>query len=1181
MLTISHSNRIMAVAGIGLLTIAITGCPNSKPVAPKTGTPEYGKIISTFFKSVAALDAGDVKNSPVFLEDLTKLAPNEPAAWANLGLYQLRSSQLVPAAASLKKAMDLSPDNKDVILLQALLESRQGKGAECVAHLKAVVNQDPTNLRAQFALYSEIGRLGGPDAEKQAAPYLTQVLNRRPENIFAILEQAHVAAKSNDQALLASAMSALEKHSSTWNERAKTLLKEAKTATGVTLNTTLLRIGNMLLNEHEYLDGMQELKGDDKSVGAPLTAMLTIPSPPQTPAAADMTTKFTPAPLDVDPKIDWSFAAPVVLSPELEPLKAAKFKVPAQAESTGDLIYMSSTVMQVKQASGKMQTLPFPGKSASRVLPRNLMVADLNYDFRMDITVGGDAGLILYRQQTDGSFKDATSKAGIKPELTSAPIFGVWAFDVDLDGDLDIVVSPKTGPVYVLRNNSNGTFVDLRPFGNVESVISFAAADVDGDGDPDVALVDGKGQLHIFRNDRGGKYTELPKVENMTNVTAVAAADLDHDSGMDFIVLTSNNQLVQISDIGRGTPYRRVDLANFTLPKSEVKSPGTASILVADLDNNGCSDIVVTSNGSSICYLGKDSNGLFLLPGNIPGRIDYIDEFSSDARQSLYGFGDGKPAKFLNSGSAKYNWTVMRPRADYNAPPADGKPAGDQRINAFGVGAEMEVRAGLLYQKVLVRGSSVHFGLGSQPEIDLTRIVWPNGSVQAEFDQKKNGAVIVDQRLKGSCPWLFAWNGKEMEFVTDFIWRSPLGLKINAQVTPDVMTTEDWVKIRGDQLVPRDGKYDVRITADLWETHFFDHVSLMTVDHPLGTEMYIDERFAFPPPTFKFYITGKPVPVTRAVEDNGNDVTKIIAARDGSYLDNFGRGDYQGITRDHYVDIDIPVIKPATGPLYLKAFGWIHPTDTSINIAISQGHHVTPKALSLDVADGKDGWKVAIPNLGFPSGKNKTILIPLDGVFVSGAPRKVRLRTNLEIFWDEINVVTTEPNIKPAVQRLNPEVADLHYRGFSEVQQENISSPEHPVYSSLAQSGQKWRDLEGYYTRYGDVRELLKSVDDRYVIMNAGDEISFKFAAPALPPAGMVRDFVLVGDGWVKDGDYNTAFGKTVLPLPTHSNAKYNGPLTTLENDPVYKKHAADWDNFHTRWVDPTAFRNALRGSIR
>jgi hypothetical protein len=56
---------------------------------------------------------------------------------------------------------------------------------------------------------------------------------------------------------------------------------------------------------------------------------------------------------------------------------------------------------------------------------------------------------------------------------------------------------------------------------------------------------------------------------------------------------------------------------------------------------------------------------------------------------------------------------------------------------------------------------------------------------------------------------------------------------------------------------------------------------------------------------------------------------------------------------------------------------------------------------------------------------------------------------------------------------LDPSLADLHYRGYSVVKQANASSPELPDYNRIAASKQIWRDLEGYYTRYGDVRELL------------------------------------------------------------------------------------------------------------
>jgi hypothetical protein len=96
--------------------------------------------------------------------------------------------------------------------------------------------------------------------------------------------------------------------------------------------------------------------------------------------------------------------------------------------------------------------------------------------------------------------------------------------------------------------------------------------------------------------------------------------------------------------------------------------------------------------------------------------------------------------------------------------------------------------------------------------------------------------------------------------------------------------------------------------------------------------------------------------------------------------------------------------------------------------------------------------------------------------------------------------------------------------------------------------------------------------------MNAGDELRLSFAAPPAPPVGWTRDFVLVGDGWNKDGDFNTSASRTVLPLPEHGRADYPGSsaVTTLQEDPVYRRHAADWQTFHTRYVDPRPFLDGL-----
>ena len=122
----------------------------------------------------------------------------------------------------------------------------------------------------------------------------------------------------------------------------------------------------------------------------------------------------------------------------------------------------------------------------------------------------------------------------------------------------------------------------------------------------------------------------------------------------------------------------------------------------------------------------------------------------------------------------------------------------------------------------------------------------------------------------------------------------------------------------------------------------------------------------------------------------------------------------------------------------------------------------------------------------------------------------------------------------------NPEriSADLHYRGFSQSYRKGGRYGPHWFDYSNVSREPKWRDLQGNYTRFGNVLPLLAESDNQYIISNAGDEVTVEFDAKMLPrlPAGWKRDFLIRSVGWVKDGDLNTAFGNTVLPiaLPWH-----------------------------------------------
>ena len=198
----------------------------------------------------------------------------------------------------------------------------------------------------------------------------------------------------------------------------------------------------------------------------------------------------------------------------------------------------------------------------------------------------------------------------------------------------------------------------------------------------------------------------------------------------------------------------------------------------------------------------------------------------------------------------------------------------------------------------------------------------------------------------------------------------------------------------------------------------------------------------------------------------------------------------------------------------------------------------------LQVKDSAGKWRTVIEDMGIPAGKPKTIAVDLTGKFLS-ASREVRIVTSLCIYWDEIFLSENTAAPKTLITSLAPSAADLHFRGFSQpVIHPERKQPESFLYDRV-QPVSQWNPTPGKYTRFGDVLPLLGRIDDQMVIMGSGDELSLHFDARSLPalPAGWSRDFLLFVDGWAKDSDANTAFSKSVEPLPFHGMSGYPYPV--------------------------------------
>lgn len=1152
-----------ALVALGLATM-VAGYGYWRSTLPPGGdSPLYESVVSAFYAGTIALQVGDTDHATEYLTKATQLAPREPAVWTNLGILQLRLSDYDAARKSLDTAQKLAPDNARIEAALADVELAQGRSDEAIVHLKRALELEPNNVRALYAMEQALSNAGDASSAPQIRQLLDTLLKVQPNNLAVLVESLRVAASSGEQASFTANLSSLKAQSQGWTSEQKEAFANVETAAksgvrGAAL--PLARLSNLLRPSSAYQGSILVL-GADPDTGtsrsaAPLEGFLWLkPSTPNSfPAAPDLKLTFTPQP----------FPGFVGRADAASAFLLGEKATPA---------VFAANSMQLRRVSAPIAAFSFPSKTTAPTA-NSFVALDWNFDFRQDVVVAGAGGLRLLLQKADGTFADETAQLQLPAAIIGGDYVGVWTGDIEADGDLDLIVAPRVGVPFVVRNNGDETVgtsgTVVRPFKIITNVRNFAWADFDDDGSVDAAFLDGAGAIRVALNERSGTFKKLPNFAGSSRFVAICAADINRDGLVDLLALGRDGTVSRFS-MGDDGQWNSQLVTKVPTPK------GGTRLLVADLDNNGVIDLVVSSGANTQIELADDKGGFATLAPLAFGTFGALD-LNGDGRLDLVGIdASGVPQQFINSGAQKYAWENVRPLAQ-STPSANY--SGNKRINPFGVGGTLEVRSGLHYQKQIIDGPQVHFGLGNTKSVDSLRIIWPNGSPQGEFDLQADRSIEAKQRLTGSCPFLWAFDGKGISFIKDCNWRSPLGLRINGQDTAGVVQTQDWVKVEGGQIVPRDGQCDLRVTADLWEAHMFDYLALEAVDHPAGTEMWVDERFSVPMPPLGYTLTGEPHPVVRAVDNKGADVTATVANLDGNYLDTFGRGPYQGVARDHFVEVELPANMPASGPLWLLAQGWLHPTDSSINVALSQGRHTPPRDLSVEVANGRGGWKVVHPHMGFPSGKNKTILVDLKNALVPGAPRRVRLRTDLEIFWDRLMWAgAPSASAKATSQRVLLSVADLRFRGVSTLTPKNASSPELPGPYEQAKGGQQWRDLVGFYTRFGDVRPLLQKVDDRYVLMNAGDEMRLRFKAPSPVRQGWKRDFIFITDGWTKDGNLNTAYSKTLLPLPLHSQPLYAKAPVPLEQDPAYRLHPRDWQQFHTRWVGTTTFRTAMRPS--
>jgi hypothetical protein len=1054
-------------------------------------------------------------------------------------------------------------------------DGRSEKARPWVERAKALAPDDPRVLWCEY-------RLAAVDYELRAAlEVLRKLVAKVPDDVTVALALAATLDDLDAPALEAEAQALYAK-----------LLTVPPEVTGGWRMTMLYRLGQSLIREDKVTEAMKlldemavlEAKGV-KRPGVPEHEPDTLGAvKPHTPGLFEL-----PAP--VAPTTSWKEVA-LGSSAGLKGLLVAQLAPGATRDVGGgqgadreELYAFEPKASVIAFGPGGVRVGPANGELAS--VYGGVVLDAVAFDRRNSGAVKGidlekktgdqDLDLILLDGKGIALLENAGGWGAAAPLFALAGATRVLEFDFDHDGDVDVLACGEGG-VKLLRNDGldgTGGFTDATAGAGLPAGIGAGwraiAEDFDRDNDVDVLfLAPGNAGAKLASNERGGRFSD--QSASLPGEFAggwLVPADFDGDSWPDLALVTASEVVLHTrTELGgwASTPKR------IAIPSAPAGEPQAA-----DIDLDGATDLLWPladapagallapgfTHGGMVCTLGAKyaapREGLAVL------RVADLD---GDCDLDLVRLDAAGVSAYLAEGTGKGLALAFQGHKD----------------NARGLGAIVELRAGHRYRRVYYRGQPELAGFGGA-RLDMVRVTWPNGVVQGMFDLAPCEPRLIAQRigLVGSCPFLYTWNGTTYEFISDVLGITPLGLPMapGMLVPPD---HDEFVLVKGEQLVPKDGAYELQFTEELREVTYLDRLRLDVIDHPAEVEIFPNERFSFPPfPEAHVHTVRDALLPLTAVDQGGKDWSEELARDDQRFAVPFENQpeQYTGLATPHVLELAFdPARVRDAQKLRLFLNGWFYWTDASVNLAAAAHPDVEFVPPILSVPDGNGGWRECGP-IGFPAGKLKTMAVDVSALLNRADPR-LRLFCTLRLYWDSIRLATDADDAPLVTTSLEPTSARLSERGFSRSIQREFA-PGHVgewFEWSLLERFPRWNQHPGLYTKLGDVLPLVSAIDDRFVILGAGDALSVRFDATTLPPlpSGWRRDFLVFLDGWAKDRDPNTLEALFVEPLPFHGMSGY--PYRADERFPDDEEHMAWRREWNTRpakrWIAPVTSSEAL-----
>jgi Tfp pilus assembly protein PilF len=1167
------------VLGAALMAATASCRPERAPVE---------ELYTTRMLGLSYLQRNQLPEAESEFKKLTELAPDDPVGYGDLGLTYLQAGRYDEAETQLRRARELDPASVEVGLSLVRLYALTERASEARATLEQLRHDTTANARVLYALAELDARQSDSASSRRYEDRLRDVLAVAPANLAVRLKLVGALVRRGEAD---SAVRHIEevrrigpeppREARTYLDSSIQLLRTGRLAQAWTMLDRFFDVMELTAPYQASLDEVRSTEG-------PIPGRLVLTFAPQSffsltgvreRPTVDLAA-FTDATNDAGfVGADRTRTAGAAAEPQAAPTALVAGDV--DGDGTDELFISTWSPPEQKSVSHLYRVqggfVRDVSERSNILLPQgaaHATFADYDNNGWLDLFVIGREGRgHLLRNRGDGTFLDVTAKAGVADVRGGRKALFV---DLDHDGDLDLLLVAN-GQRTVYRNNLDGTFTEatavfgLAGAGDARDAVF---GDFDGDGRIDVFVTNEHGSDALLHNGGAERFSDVTATSGLASSGgsgAAAVGDYNNDGFLDlFVARMDGGEPTLWLNKGNGTFTRdRRSSAALRAPRS---TTGLAATFV-DYDNDGWLDLVVA--GTSL-RSGERSSGVHLFRNDGTGRfLDRstvipdpmraagasaiaVSDVDDDGDEDLVLIDAAGAPRLLRNDLGNSNLAV---NVELKA-----LRTGSGKNNAFGIGARLELRAGEIYQTRVATGRATHFGLGPHLKADVLRVEWPNGVPQTIYFPGSDRDVVEREMLKGSCAFVYTWDGKRFRFVTDAMWRSalgmPLGLMGSTSAFAPAGASQEYVRIAGDALQPRDGRYVLQLTEELWETAYADEVKLLAVDHPDSVDVFVDERFVPPGPVSLrlFQIAQRYSPLS-AIDERGNDVLPALRESDDVYVSNLTPMQYQGVVEPHDLVLDLGDVAGRPGTL-LFLRGWIYPTDASINVALSQQSSIKLASPSLEVRDASGRWRTAIASIGFPSGKDKTVVIDLAGIFPT-KDRRVRIRTSMQIYWDQAFVARDLANSPVKTTTLAPLSADLHFRGFSRMYRKGGRyGPYWFDYDDAAKES-PWRPIDGAFTRFGDVLPLLGNPDDMYVIMGPGDEATIQFdagSADSLPP-GWRRDFLLYTDGWIKDSDLNTAFGTTVDPLPFHGAQSYPyGPADAYPSDAPHQRYSREYN---------------------